>query len=174
MQIRQLSTLRRLAFSLGVVGILSVSSLASVSAQDITNEEYGVTIPMPKDGWEETRGNEKAVAVFTHASTQSQIEIVPTKLMTADVADVFFSTFHKTLTESNFSETTSAEETLGAVTGKHYTYNFSHSGIELEVHVFQFVKDTTAWLMVGYMEKSEAATILPAFKGTIEKMTFKK
>jgi hypothetical protein len=173
MRFRHLSTLRRLAFSVGVIGLFTVGSLATASAQDIINEEHGVTIQPPKD-WEETRGNEKAVAVFTHPSTQSQIEVVPTKLMTADVADVFFSTFHKTLTESNFTGSASEDKTYGTVSGKLYTYSFSHSGVNLEVRVFQFVKDTTAWLIVGYMQKEESADVLPAFEGTIEKLTFKK
>jgi len=145
----------------------------SAFAQDnIESKEYGVTLSKPS-GWEQTTGNEKAVAVFTHSATQSQIEVVPTKLMTAEVADVFFDTFHKTLTESNFERVgDTREEKIGDVTGKRTEYKFTHSGVVLKVHVFGFVKDNTSWLVVGYMQEAEEKNILPTFTTTVESMKF--
>lgn len=157
--------------------VLSITFVQTAIAQEsIKNSEYKVEIKKPEQGWEEASGNEKAIAVFTHASTQSQIEIVPTKLMTADVADVFFSTFHKTLEESNFKKVEGQEkdETIGTVAGKHSVYKFTHSGVVLSVHVFGFVQDATAWLVVGYMQSDDEANVLKSFNWTIENMKFEK
>ncbi len=150
---------------------------ATAAAQDenkITNEEHGVELQKPK-GWEENSGNEKAVAVFIEPKSQSQIEIVPTRLMTADVAEVFFGTFHKTLTESTF-------EKIGETTDKEYggnkaqetTYRFTHSGVTLKVYVVSFIRDTTAWLVVGYMQDKEESKIKPQFEALINGMVFKQ
>jgi hypothetical protein len=154
---------------------LSLVSVVSAQPKDdvISNDEYAVEIKKPEPNWEQSKGNEKAVAVFTHPPTQSQIEIVPTKLMTADVADVFFSTFHKTLVESNFKKDSEADKKIGKYDGKYTTYVFTHSGVTLKVHVFGFVKDTTAWLFVGYMQAEEEENIVKSFEWTIENLTFK-
>lgn len=167
--------------ALALVLALSAASMtltfapAEVVAQDgvIKNDDYGVEITKPKD-WETDAGNEKALTVFTHPGTQSQIEVVPTKLMTADVAEVFFNTFYKTLADSNFERENQKDDTIGTMTGKRTTYKFDHSGVTLKVHVFSFVRDTTAWLVVGYWQDSEAKTGEAAFKSTIESLKFSK
>lgn len=162
------------ALAAAIVLSLAAAAVAQPKEGVIVNDEYGVKLKKPEPGWEESKGNEKAVAVFTHPSTQSQIEIVPTKLMTADVADVFFSTFHKTLVESNFKKDSESDKKIGEYSGKYTTYVFTHSGVTLKVHVFGFVKDTTAWLFVGYMQAEEEDNIVKSFEWTIENLTFDK
>jgi len=166
----------RILLTCAVVLGLSLTTLATApltaSAQDdgtVVNDEYKTTVTMP-EGWEKASGNEKAIAVFTHTGTQSQIEVVPTKLMTPDVAEVFFSTFYKTLKESNFKQEKQGDATYGTYKGKETVYSFDHSGITLKVYVFSFVKDTTAWLVVGYWQDSEQEKVSAAFKSTIETM----
>jgi hypothetical protein len=140
-------------------------------SKPIENAEFGVTIT-PPEGWEVTQGNDKAVANFKHKDSQSQIEVVGTKLMTADVADVFFKTFHKTLAESNFEKKEETEATIGEIKGEQTSYKFTHSGVTLEVVIFQFVKNDVAWLVVGYMQDKEKKNYIDDFKSVIEKMTF--
>jgi hypothetical protein len=143
-------------------------------AQDgkpIENAEFGVTITPPSK-WEVSQGNDKAVANFKHRGSQSQIEVVGTKLMTADVADVFFSTFHKTLTESNFEQVKQEESVVGTVRGTETTYRFSHSGVTLEIVVFQFLRESTAWLVVGYMQDVEKEKYVDDFRSVISNMKF--
>lgn len=152
---------------------LTISSAAfAEDAKPVENEEFGVTITPPAK-WEVTQGNDKAVANFKHRGSQSQIEVVGTKLMTPDVADVFFKTFHKTLKESNFEETTSEQATIGEVEGTQTSYKFNHSGVTLEVVVFQFMRDSTAWLVVGYMQDAEKATYIDDFKSVVQNIRFK-
>ncbi len=147
----------------------------AVHAQDgkaVANADYKVEVAKPKN-WEQSTGNEKAVAIFTDPKTQSQIEVVPTKLMTPDVSDVFFETFHKTLTESNFNKDgETKQQKIGDYEGKLTAYNFSHSGVTLRVHVFSFVRESTAWLVVGYMQDNVQKDIEPQFRWTIENMKF--
>ncbi len=152
---------------------LFVSSAAFAQDQNpIENEEFGVTITPPAK-WEVTQGNDKAVANFKHVGSQSQIEVVGTKLMTADVADVFFKTFHKTLKESDFEETKSEEVSIGEQKGKQTTYTFKHSGVTLEVVIFEFLKAETAWLVVGYMQDVDKEKYIADYKSVIETMKFK-
>lgn len=138
----------------------------------VENEEFGVTI-QPPDKWEVTQGNDKAVANFKHRGSQSQIEVVGTKLMTPDVADVFYKTFHKTLKESNFEELKSEEVTIGEHKGTQTSYKFTHSGVTLEVVVFQFTRGSTAWLVVGYMQDVDAEKYMPDFKAVVQNLKFK-
>ena len=153
-----------------------VTTATTVMAQDdkVTSEEYAVEVPKPA-GWEQTSGNEKAVAVFTEPQTQSQIEIVPTKLMTPDVAEVFFNTFHKTLTESTFERIGEPEvkELYGDKTAKETIYRFTHSGVTLKVRVISFIRGTTAWLVVGYMQDKEEEKIKPQFDSVVKGLVFK-
>lgn len=157
--------------------VLMVMALAlpawAQDAKPIENAEFGVTITPPTK-WEVAQGNDKAVANFKHRGSQSQIEVVGTKLMTPDVADVFFKTFHKALKESNFQQKEQAEVTIGAVKGTQTSYSFNHSGVTLEVTIFQFTRGATAWMVVGYMQESEKDKYIPDFKSVIETMKFKE
>ncbi len=155
-----------------VVLLFASSAMAQDTQQPIENEEFGVTITPPAK-WEVTQGNDKAVASFKHKGSQSQIEVVGTKLMTPDVADVFFKTFHKTLTESNFEQASQEDTTIGDYKGKLTTYKFTHSGVTLQVVIFQFVKDSSAWLVVGYMQDSEKKDYMDDFKSVVKNMKFK-
>lgn len=155
--------------------VLVLMGAGPALAQDgkVTNEEFGVEIQKPKD-WQSFAGNEKAVAVFQHPVTQSQIEIVPTKLMTPDVADVFFSTFHKTLTESSFEQEEQKKEKIGDYEGTTTTYKFTHAGVTLQVMVFQFVRESTAWIVVGYLQSQspDIAKLREGYRWTIQKIDF--
>ena len=137
----------------------------------VENEQFGVKITAP-DKWEVASGNDKAVANFKHKASQSQIEVVGTKLMTPDVADVFFKTFHKTLTESNFKQTSQEETTVAGIEGTKSTYDFTHSGVKLEVSIFQFTKESNAWLVVGYFQDAEKDKYSKDFTSVIETMEF--
>ncbi|QED25952.1 hypothetical protein FRD01_01480 [Microvenator marinus] len=159
------------------IALLMCAALSSVAyAQDATpveNEEFGVTVTPPAK-WEVAQGNDKAVANFKHRGSQSQIEVVGTKLITTDVADVFFKTFHKTLKESNFEEVSAgAEVTIGEHKGTQTSYKFTHSGVTLEVVIFQFLRENTAWIVVGYMQDVEKDTYLPDFQSVVTNMKFK-
>ncbi len=153
--------------------VLSVSATAyAQDAAPVENEEFGVTVTPPAK-WEVTQGNDKAVANFKHRGSQSQIEVVGTKLMTPDVANVFFKTFHKTLKESNFEETGQEDASLGSHKGKQTSYKFTHSGVTLEVVIFEFLRDNTAWLVVGYMQDVDKEKYIGDFKAVVEGMKFK-
>jgi len=152
-----------------------VFTAAVASAQDekVISDEYGVEVSKPK-GWEKSTGNEKAVAVFSEPKSQSQIEVVPAKLMTAEVAEVFFNTFHKTLTESSFEKVgETVPKDVKGIKAQETTYKFTHSGVTLKVCVVSFTRDTTAWLVVGYMQDKEEAKIKPQFDALLDGMVFK-
>ncbi len=161
----------RVLFTLLVISMVSATAFAQ-DAAPVENEEFGVSVTPPAK-WEVTQGNDKAVANFKHRGSQSQIEVVGTKLMTSDVADVFFKTFHKTLKESNFEETGKEEATVGAHKGTQTSYKFTHSGVTLEVVIFQFLRDNTAWLVVGYMQDVDKDKYVGDFKSVVQNIKFK-
>lgn len=155
-----------------VLAVLLVATAAFAQDENVVdNEQFGVKITAP-DKWEVSSGNDKAVANFKHKGSQSQIEVVGTKLMTADVADVFFKTFHKTLTESNFEQTSQEETTIGDIEGTKSTYAFTHSGVTLEVSIFQFTRESSAWLVVGYFQDAEKDKYSEDFTSVVENMEF--
>lgn len=155
------------------VGLLISSVAFAQDGEPVKNEKFGVEIK-PPEKWKVTEGNEKAVANFKHQGSQSQIEVVGTKLMTDNVSDVFFETFHKTLSESNFKKKSQEETTIGEVEGTQTNYEFKHSGVTLEVVVFEFLRESTAWLVVGYMQDVEKEEYIGDFKSVVKNMKFKK
>jgi len=153
------------------VGLMLSSAAFAQDGETVTNEKFGVEI-QPPEKWEVTEGNEKAVANFTHQGSQSQIEVVGTKLMTENVSDVFFETFHKTLSESNFEKNSQEETSIGDYEGTQTNYKFKHSGVTLEVVVFEFLRDSTAWLVVGYMQGEEKDNYIGDYKAVVQNMKF--
>lgn len=163
----------KVARLLTLVLALSLVSTAAFAQDDnlVENEEFGVTITAP-EAWEVASGNDKAVANFKHSESQSQIEVVGTKLMTPDVAEVFFKTFHKTLTESNFKQSAKEASTIAGIDGTKSAYEFTHSGVKLEVSIFEFTKDSNAWLVVGYFQDSEKDKFAGDLTKVVEAMKF--
>ncbi|RDV38763.1 hypothetical protein DV096_08130 [Bradymonadaceae bacterium TMQ3] len=149
---------------------LLLSSVA-VAQGAVQNEEFGVSVT-PPSAWEVNADDDKAVANFKHAETSSQIQVIGTKLMSQDVADVFFSTFHKTLTESSFEQQSSAASTIGEREGKLSSYAYTHSGQTVNVLVFEFLREGTAWLVIGYMQDSEAQNLRGDFDTVVSSMSF--
>lgn len=157
-----------------VIALVSLLVSAPAVAQDaepVENEEFGVTIT-PPDSWEVETDDDKAVANFKHPESQSQIQVIGTQLMNEEVSDVFFDTFHQTLTESNFEQVGEEEKTIGDFEGTATDYEFEHSGVTLEVTVFEFLRDDTAWLAIGYMQDEEREARQEDYTSVVENMTF--
>jgi hypothetical protein len=136
----------------------------TVMAQDnvMTNEEFGVSFTGP-EGWVSVEGNDRAIFNIKHEESQSQIEVIATNLMSPDVASIFFDTFHNTLTQSNFTQISQEESARGEHTGTMTTYSFEYAGVALNVVIFQFTNETTAFLIVGYVKADEMVNQEAAF-----------
>ena len=104
--------------------------------------------------------------------SDEQIEVIGTRLMTTDVADVFFETFHETLQNSEFGQIGREDKTIGAFSGTETLYEFTHSGVTLKVAVFQFVNDTVAWITVAYIQADAFDEQVGAYQEVIGSLTF--
>ena len=135
-----------------------------------SNEELGATITGPA-GWVQFDSNDRVTFGFRHEESQSQIEVIAQPLMTAEVGEVFFNTFHTTLTSSGFQQLGRENRTYGTFSGSETVYSFSHSGVALKVAVFQFVSNSTAWLVVAYVQEDQFDTYRPAYESTIGGLT---
>lgn len=153
-----------------IVTLVSATAFAS-DGEPVTDDEFGVEIAPPA-AWEVDTDDDKAVANFKHPDSQSQIQIIGTQLMSEEVADVFFETFHDTLVESNFEKADSEEKTIGEFEGKATNYEFTHSGVTLEVTVFEFLRDDTAWLAIGYMQDEMRDEHQQDYEAVVENITF--
>jgi hypothetical protein len=151
-----------------VAGTLLAFSLfaGSAFAQTVSNAEFNASAEIPA-GWQQGESNDRAAFFFRHEESHSQIEVIATELMTPEVADTFFETFHETLTSSEFSVIGSEPRTIGAHSGLETIYSFTHSGVTLKVAVFQFVQDSNAWLIVGYMPADEYDAHAPAYQSVV-------
>lgn len=158
---------------IAIVATIMVSLLFSGVAfaqEQVSDESFGVMATVP-DGWEQVTGNERAVFNFKEEESQSQIEVIATRLMTADVANVFFDTFHETLANSGFTQSESeGGVTIGGHEGKKSTYSFTHTGVTLTVPVFEFVEDNVAWLIVGYIQRDVADQYGDVFTSVVENL----
>ncbi len=162
--------MKRFVSTMFFVASLSLMSLGA--AQDPVTSDDGVSTVRP-DTWEDVTGNDRATFTFRQPDTKSQIEVVSTALLTADVQDTFFSTFHDGLEEAGFSKIDQNDETLGAHQGVLTTYSFEHSGAELLVNVFQFMLGNDAWLVVSYAGKESAESVSTAFNEIVENLKVK-
>lgn len=145
-----------LAFALTSVPALAQDGAAESVVQN-ADSTYEVQRP---EGWESAEGNDRAEFNFVHTETSAQIEVIRTQLLTPDVAEVFFDTFHDTLTNAGFEQAAQEEGvTLGDHEGTRTVYSFEHSGTELNVHIFQFIAENNAWLVVGYMGAADAEAL---------------
>ncbi len=156
------------------LALLLVSSIAL--AQDgqggatVSDDTFGVSVVVPA-GWEVIEEEDRAVFNFRN-DDHSQIEIIGNELMTADVASVFFNHFHDTLQSSDFMQVGREDKSYGDFQGSETVYRFEHSGIALKVVVFQFVRDTTAWLSVGYMQEEVFDARAADFRSVVSGLSF--
>ena len=118
------------------LALVGTGSALAQEAASVENAQFGVTVTRPAS-WESVEGNDRAAFNFKQYQSHSQIEVIATQLMTQDVADVFFNTFHETLQSSDFSRIGTEEgKSYGGHTGKESIYTFTHSGVTLKVAIF--------------------------------------
>lgn len=147
---------------------LALSASTAFAQTEVTGAN-GVTVERP-EGWEDATGNDRAAFTFREATTNSQIEIISTPLLTAEVKDVFYNTFHEALKAANFLQQSQTEKTLGTHEGTETIYSFEHSGAALTVAIFEFVSGSTAWVVVSYMGSDSFDELRPAFEGVISSL----
>ncbi len=157
--------------ALGIVFAILLASSAGFAQETVSDEEFGVSVNVP-ESWEVVDDNDRAVFNFKQSDSHSQVEVIGTQLMTADVADVFFDTFHETLQSSDFLQIGREEKQYAPYGGTETIYSFTHSGVTLKVAVFQFVHDTTAWLAVGYMQEDVFDEHATTYRGVISSLAF--
>lgn len=139
-------------------------------AQEKVTSPDGVSVTRPAN-WEDASGNDRGAFTFQEPETKSQIEVISTALLTPDVRDVFFNTFHEGLSSAGFTQNSMAEETIGDREGELSTYSFEHSGAKLIVSVFQFMIGNNAWLVVSYAGEDSAERVDESFKEVVASLT---
>ena len=150
--------------TLFLTGLLSLTlASGSAFAQTQVAGENGVNVTRPA-GWEDAQGNDRATFTFREAATNSQIEVISTPLLTADVKDVFYNTFHDALKAANFMLDSQGEKTYGRHEGTESVYTFEHSGAVLTVAIFEFVSGNTAWVVVAYVGADSFESMRPAYE----------
>ncbi len=162
--------LRRLTIAT-VFGLTLLSGQAW--AETVKNDDLKVSMDRPA-GWSNADGNDRAVFMFKRDGGHSQLEVIATQLMTSDVAGVFFDTFHETLGASDFTRAGREERKIGNISGTETVYTFAHAGVNLKVYVFQFVKDTSAYVVVSYMETEKADALLADYQSAISSLKFEE
>ena len=149
---------------------LLLISATAFAQEPVTDEEFGVSITVPAS-WQLVEDEDRAVFNLKHED-HSQIEVIGNELMTADVGDVFFTHFHDTLQSSDFVQVGREDKQIGEFSGAETIYRFEHGGVTLKVTVFQFVRDTTAWIAVGYMEEGVYDAHATEFRSLVESLAF--
>lgn len=139
-------------------------------AQEKVTSPDGVTVTRP-DAWEDATGNDRGNFTFREPETKSQIEVISTALLTPDVKDVFFTTFHEGLVSAGFTQDSTSEETYGERTGALTTYSFEHSGAKLVISVFEFMIGNKAWIVVSYAGEDSAERVQGPFEEVISSLT---
>jgi hypothetical protein len=164
--------------SVSIFAVLSVFAATAMAqpaeaggAAVMHNDQFDVSFTRP-EGWTVVEGNDRAIFNIKHEESQSQIEIIATQLMSADVANVFYDTFHETLEQSHFARQSVNPTDIGSHSGKLTEYTFEYAGVELKIVVFQFTHETTAYLVVGYIKADEYEALMPAFNEAVISLTF--
>lgn len=139
-------------------------------AQGKVTSPDGVSVTRPAD-WEDAAGNDRGTFTFREPETKSQIEVISTALLTPDVKDVFFTTFHEGLTSAGFTQESTSEATYGERSGELTEYAFEHSGAKLTITVFEFMIGNNAWLVVAYAGEDAAERVQGPFEEVIASLT---
>lgn len=158
-------------FGSTLLALSLVAGAASAAPTEVSNNDYKVSIARP-DGWADVEGNDRAVFNFKHDASHTQLEVIGTQLMTGDVSNVFFDTFHETLASSEFTRTGREEKKYNNIEGTETMYSFSHSGVNMKVVVFQFVHETTAYVAVAYVQQEQFDAMLPVYQAAVSSMKF--
>ena len=136
---------------------------AAAQGTTVTHEGMAVQVNQPS-GWTAAAGSERAIFNFVHEDSQSRMEVIGVELITSDVADVFFSTFHDALRDADFRAGESEGQVYGANAGLETRYTFQYAGVSLTVRVFEFVRRDVAWIFVSYAESSFDDELMPLFR----------
>lgn len=139
-------------------------------AQEQVTSEEGVSVTRPSE-WEDVAGNDRGTFTFREPETKAQIEVISTALLTPDVKDVFFDTFHDGLNAAGFTQEGTSEETYGDHSGDLTEYSFEHSGAKLQVSVFQFMLGNNAWLVVSYAGEDVEESVRKSFEEVIASLS---
>jgi len=165
------TSMKVLARAVSVLAVLMFLGVSPLLAQETrTSPEFNVTVTMP-DGWIEA-DNERSVFNFRHDESSTQIELIATELVTAELAVTFFNHFHTTLTASDFAQTGREELAYGTISGIETIYNYTHGSVDLKVVVFEFVEDATAWLVVSYVDAEIFDDHVDAYRAMVANMRF--
>lgn len=146
-----------------LVLLIAVAFTSIAAAQTQVSSQSGATAIRPAN-WEDAVGNDRGTFTFREPETNSQIEVISTSLLTADVKDVFFNTFHDGLIAAQFTQTSKEDQTFGEHEGVLTSYSFDHSGASLVVAVFEFMIGNNAWLVVAYSGEDSAERIRAPFE----------
>ena len=161
----------RIFYVAAMISMFWMAGSALAQENVMHNDQFSVDFTRP-EGWSAVEGNERAIFNIKHEESQSQIEVIATQLMSADVANVFYDTFHETLEQSNFERQTVSQEAIGAHSGKLTHYTFTYAGVELKIVVFQFTHESTAYLIVGYIKSDEFDNLYPSFQAAVTSLAF--
>ena len=150
--------------------LLTAALAAPAFAQTpVTNAQFSAAVERPA-GWVDAPGNDRAAFNFRHEESSSQIEVIATQLLTAEVAEIFFDTFHESLRSANFAQLAQADASVGERDGLQTTYGFEHAGISLNVTIFQFVIGNTAWVVVSYAQQDLADSFRNDFESVVSSL----
>ena len=159
--------MKKLVFSLFVLLVAAPAWAQST----LTNAQHNVTLTVPT-GWESDSQNDERAAFNLRHTDHSQIEVIGNDLLTAEVSTVFFRHFHETLQASQFMAAGQEDKTVGDVSGTETVYRFDHSNATLKVAVFQFVRGTTAWLVILYSQEDVFDAHVAEFRSVISGLAF--
>ena len=161
----------RFALLAAIVAMLFLATTALAQDNVMRNDEFSVSLTRP-EGWDVAEGNDRAIFNIKHEESQSQIEVIATELMSVDVAEVFYDTFHETLEQSQFTRETSQDQEIGGHAGKITEYGFEYAGVSLKVVIFQFTQESTAYLVVGYIKADEYEQHRASFEAAVTSLAF--
>lgn len=143
--------------------VVATATASLAVAQTQVSSASGATTVRPAN-WEDAVGNDRGTFTFREPETNAQIEVISTSLLTADVKDVFFNTFHDGLKAAGFVQKSQEDKSYGNHAGLLTEYNFDHSGAALIVSVFEFMIGNNAWLVVAYSGDDSADRIRAPFE----------
>lgn len=142
-------------------------------ARVVVDEISGAKLTRP-EGWVVGKKGKGVAAIFRAAGDpEAQIEVRVSPHVKADQRKSFFASFHANLQKAGFVKKQVLEEaTYAENTGVETEYETSSKKRVFRLVVWQFHREETAFMVVGFFPTKSRDRFYPDYQAVIESMTF--
>jgi hypothetical protein len=155
-------------------GEASTSSASADEVATLAVDEHWLRVDKPR-GWIEGKPGEGAVVLLRAADVSgAQIEIRVSSPISPPESAAFFTSFHNDLKAAGFARLERLPNAVyGSIAGNEIEYRGRTKGTTYRLIVWQFHRDESAWLVVGFFPESQRDLLYKDFRTIVRSIEFR-